>query len=71
MADKAKEFEKIEVFKEKRNISAAVFEGMKASTGWKTGKEVTEEEFDAACKAFLNAPVDGRKTEVKKKCTAK
>ena len=33
----------------------------KAFKGWKTGKSVTEAEYDAAVKAFCKAPADGRK----------
>lgn len=51
----------IEQLKADHKVSDAVFEGMKAANGWKTGKQVTEAEFTKACENFCKAPVDGRK----------
>ena len=46
----------IEELKEVKNTSDTVFEGIKAVSGWRSGKMVTEQEYDAAEKTFLNAP---------------
>lgn len=51
----------VEAWAENKNTDASVLEGVKASKGWKTGRSVTEAEFDVAVKAFLKAPADGRK----------
>lgn len=49
----------IEELKQKLGVSDAVFEGTKAANGWKSGRQVDENEFMEACEAFLKAPVDG------------
>lgn len=49
----------IEELKEVKNTSDTVFEGIKAVSGWRSGKMVTEQEYDAAEKTFLNAPMSG------------
>ncbi|MGN0153505.1 MAG: hypothetical protein ACI4A3_03575 [Lachnospiraceae bacterium] len=51
---------KIEELKAIKNTPDAVFEGMKAVSGWRSGKMVTEQEYDAAEKIFLNAPMSGK-----------
>ena len=51
----------VEAWAEAKATDAATLAGMKASKGWKTGKSVTEAEYDAAVKAFRTAPADGRK----------
>lgn len=53
----------IEELQEQHGISDAVFEGVKAANNWKTGRQVEEAEFTAACDEFRNAPIDGRKNE--------
>lgn len=62
--NKAKEYKAIEELKGIHNTSDAVFEGVKAANGWKTGKMVTVEEYEKAVTVFGKAPIDGR--EVKK-----
>lgn len=53
----------IEQLREEQNVSDTVFEGVKAANGWKAGRQVEEAVFRSAVKAFLEAPVDGRKTD--------
>lgn len=63
------DFKKIEELKNQEKTSDAVFEGMKAANGWKTGKEITAEDYRKAVDAFNKAPIDGRQIkgrEVKK-----
>ncbi len=50
----------IEELKEEHSVPDAVFEGVKASMNWKAGRQVTGEEFSAACDEFRNAPINGR-----------
>lgn len=50
---------KIEELKSMKGTPDAVFEGMKAASGWRGGKMVTEQEYDATEKEFLNAPMGG------------
>ena len=50
----------LEEMKAVRDTPDAVFEGVKASTGWKAGKMVTEKAYDEAVAAFSAAPMDGR-----------
>ncbi len=54
----------IEELKVTKDTPDAVFEGVKAANGWRTGKMVTEKAYIEAVKAFEAAPMDGR--EVKK-----
>lgn len=49
----------IEELKTRKNTSNAVFAGVKTANEWGTGKMVTEDEYDAAVKAFYDAPMDG------------
>ena len=51
----------VEAWAEHKATDAATLAGVKAFKGWKTGKSVTEAEYDAAVKAFCKAPADGRK----------
>lgn len=44
-----------------KQVPSAYLAGVKSNSGWATGKMVTEAEFNAALKAFLNGPADGRK----------
>ena len=53
----------IEELKQKLGVSDAVFEGVKAAKGWKSGRQVETDAFKEACAAFLKAPVDGRVTD--------
>ena len=43
----------------KLGISRAVFAGVCAAEGWKSGKSVTEVEFLAAVKKFTSGPMSG------------
>lgn len=58
MAEK-KEYMTIEELKTRKNTSNALFAGVKIANEWGTGKMVTEDEYDAAVKAFYDAPMDG------------
>ena len=53
----------IEQLKEEKNVSDAVFEGVKAANGWKAGRLVEETEFDLAVEVFLRAPIDGQSVD--------
>lgn len=55
-----KDYEKIEDLQARYGTSAAVFAGVKAAQGWKQGRMVTAEEYEAAVEAFAKAPMDGR-----------
>lgn len=50
----------IEELKLQENTPDAIFEGVKAANGWKTGKQVTVEAYKKAVEEFNNAPMDGR-----------
>lgn len=52
-------FKSIEEMKQEKSTPDAVYAGVKAYSGWKTGKIVSEAEYDAAVKAFESAPMDG------------
>lgn len=47
----------IEELKDKRKTPSSIFSGMCAAYGWKPGKVVTEEEYDAAVAAFSGSPI--------------
>ena len=64
MAEQKEEYAAIEELKTRQETSDAVFEGVKAANGWKTGKMVTEKVYQDAVNAFGKAPMDGR--EVRK-----
>lgn len=53
----------IEELKEKNKTPDRVFEGMKAAENWKTGKAVSQEEYEAALKGFLESPMGGKKVK--------
>ena len=53
-------YKTIEELKALRGTPDAVFEGVKAMKEWTGGRQVTEEEYDAAVTEFNNAPIDGR-----------
>ena len=53
-------YEPIETWKNQHNTPDAVFHGVKASNGWKTGKQVTEKAYKEAVEQFNRAPMDGR-----------
>ena len=46
----------------KHKIGRAVFAGVCAAQDWKPGKQITEEEFLAAVKAFTGAPMSGARS---------
>lgn len=51
----------IDEYKKLKGTKTAIFEGMKALNNWKTGKAVTEIEYDQAVKEFETSPVNGIK----------
>lgn len=53
----------IEELKEKNKTPDRVFEGMKAAENWKTGKAVSQEEYETALKGFLESPMGGKKVK--------
>lgn len=54
----------IEEWLQLKGTSNAVFEGIKAAQGWRTGKQVNEQEYDLAVEHFLKAPISGGGTGV-------
>lgn len=52
-----KGIEELKVIKETPDT---VFEGVKAMMEWTNGRQVAEEEYDAAVTEFNYAPIDGR-----------
>lgn len=56
-----KNIKDIETWRNQKDINGAIFEGVKALSNWKSGKQVSEEEFDLAIKNFMIAPADGRR----------
>lgn len=46
----------------KHKVGRAVFAGVCAVQNWKPGKQITEEEFLAAVKAFTGAPMNGARS---------
>ncbi len=56
---KAVPLKSIEQLKQELGVSDAVFEGTKAANGWKSGKQVEEQEFRTACEAFRTASTCG------------
>lgn len=58
-----KKYSAIEEWRTAEGTSYAVFEGVKAANGWKTGKKVTEEDYKKAVKDFEKAPIDGREVK--------
>ena len=56
----AEPFKSIEVLKKESKISDAVFEGVKAANGWKSGRQVGTEEFMDAVIEFLADTVYAR-----------
>ena len=63
MEGQKEEFAAIEELKEKKGTPDAVFEGVKAANGWKTGKMVKEKAYQDAVDAFGKAPMDGREVK--------
>lgn len=53
-------YKSIEELKTIKETPDTVFEGAKAMMEWTNGRQVTEEEYDAAVAEFNNAPIDGR-----------
>lgn len=50
----------IEEMKEKTKTPEPVFCGVCSAEGWKTGKKVTEDEYNAAVAMFLSHPMGRR-----------
>lgn len=53
----------IEELKRAQNVSDAVFEGVKAANGWKTGKQVEGTVFKGAVETFLGGRIDGSRRD--------
>lgn len=53
-------YKSIEELKAIKETPDTVFEGVKAMMEWTSGRQVTEEEYDAAVTEFNNAPIGGR-----------
>lgn len=53
-------YKSIEELKAIKETPDTVFEGAKALMEWTNGRQVTEEEYDAAVTEFNNAPIGGR-----------
>ncbi len=51
----------IEDLKTKNNTPEHVYSGVCAKMNWKSGKAVTEKEYQAAIEAFLKSPINGGK----------
>jgi hypothetical protein len=64
--EKLEGYEKIEDLQAKEGTPAAVYAGVMAAQGWKPGRMVTAEEYEAAVEAFAKAPMDGRNREEEK-----
>ncbi|PYG86735.1 hypothetical protein LY28_02761 [Ruminiclostridium sufflavum DSM 19573] len=52
----------IEELQQKKKTPAPTFSGVCAAMGWKAGKMVTENEFDAAVRKFSGSPI-GKKVK--------
>lgn len=50
---------RVEQLRSEKKINRAVFAGVCAAQGWKTGKTVTEDEFLEAVRQFTSAPMSG------------
>ncbi|NPV89816.1 MAG: hypothetical protein HPY50_03445 [Firmicutes bacterium] len=53
----------IEELKRRNRTPDRVFEGMKAAENWKTGKSVTQADYEKALKGFLESPMGGKKVK--------
>lgn len=53
----------IEELKRINKTPDRVFEGMKAAENWKTGKSVTQADYEKALKGFLESPMEGKKVK--------
>lgn len=49
----------IEALRSKHRVGRAVFAGVCSAQGWRPGKQIAEDEFLAAVKAFTGAPMSG------------
>lgn len=54
-----KEAKTIEKFSLEKRLDSVTLAGVKAREGWKTGKCVTEKEFDEAVKAYCAGTIAG------------
>ena len=57
----------IEVLKDKFKTPTNIFEGLKTHCYWRTGKMVTEEDYQKSLSQFLGARVDGKVERLVKK----
>jgi hypothetical protein len=53
----------IEELKEKNKTPDRIFEGITAAENWKTGKAVTQEDYEKALEGFLKSPMGGKKVK--------
>ena len=51
----------IEELQKKYNTPPAVYEGVKAQNGWRSGRMLTDDEYTKAVDQFSKAPMHGRK----------
>ena len=61
----------IEQLRSEKKISRAIFVGVCAAQGWKSGKTVTEAEFLEAVGKFTSAPMSGAAKKTEKKAEEK
>lgn len=69
--DKSKEREstprhEIGDWKRMKGTSAALYAGACTVQGWKSGRRVTEQEYDSAIAAFRGMAMDGRERKARK-----
>lgn len=53
----------IEELKRRNQTPDRAFAGMKAAENWKTGKSVTQADYEKALKGFLESPMGGKKVK--------
>lgn len=59
--DSPPELLSIEELKEKNKTPNRVFEGIKAAENWRSGKAVTEADYQKALDGFMKSPMGGKK----------
>lgn len=55
------ELKSIETLQLEHKIADSIHGAVKASNGWRNGKEVTADEYKKAVDKFLNSPIKGGK----------
>ena len=53
-------YKAIEVIAKELDTPVAVLSGVMTANGWKSGKQISVDEFKTACNFFLNARADGK-----------